>query len=263
VGRRSCEGDMSITDLDRDGVVHELRERYARGELTHGQLAELVTAALEALSRADLAAVMASGHASEREGFAPAVDATATDLARIEPQLAPDERIEWVGHPDPTKRFTRADAFLIPFSLLWGGFAFTFEAAAIAGGVVPAMLVGGVFSAIGAYMIAGRFAYKARLKRRTVYAVTNSRALTIVARRRGETVHATYLHAIPYLTTTVDSKGTGSVEFSDTANAPSARYANTGYWTYPGAGGNAFYDIHDPRAVADLIERLRTAPVTR
>ncbi len=34
--------------------------------------------------------------------------------------LLDDERIRWMGHPNPRHLFESNDLFLIPFSLLWG-----------------------------------------------------------------------------------------------------------------------------------------------
>jgi hypothetical protein len=45
----------------------------------------------------------------------------------IRSHLAPKERLLWNGHPTQGIVFRRADAFMIPFSLFWGGFAFFWE----------------------------------------------------------------------------------------------------------------------------------------
>ncbi|WP_146031840.1 hypothetical protein [Arthrobacter sp. AFG7.2] len=39
---------------------------------------------------------------------------------RIRPLLREGERLLWAGQPDPKVSFTGADAFLVPFSILWG-----------------------------------------------------------------------------------------------------------------------------------------------
>ena len=46
-------------------------------------------------------------------------------------ELLQGEKILWVGQPDPSVHFAKADAFLIPFSILWGGFALFWEGAAL------------------------------------------------------------------------------------------------------------------------------------
>ena len=58
----------------------------------------------------------------------------ATQLA---PYLLPNERLLWVGRPDPEVLFTPIDAFLVPFSIMWGGFAVFWEAGVISSGGPP------------------------------------------------------------------------------------------------------------------------------
>jgi len=41
---------------------------------------------------------------------------------RLAPYLLPDETVLWTGRPDPAKHLGAIDIFLVPFSLLWGGF---------------------------------------------------------------------------------------------------------------------------------------------
>ena len=38
-------------------------------------------------------------------------------------ELSPGETIQWTGRPNPTVIFHKEDWGLIPFGLLWGGFA--------------------------------------------------------------------------------------------------------------------------------------------
>src|SRR3954471_6987431 len=85
---------------------------------------------------------------------------------RAERLLRRGERLLWVGAPDPAVRFTAADGFLVPFSLMWGGFAIFWEAAAFAGGTPFFFKLWGIpFVLVGVYFIAGRFVVKARRKR--------------------------------------------------------------------------------------------------
>jgi hypothetical protein len=59
---------------------------------------------------------------------------------RIQPELLPDESIVWGGRPVSSVIFHKEDAFLIPFSLLWGGFAIFWEASVL--GLWATMAVG-------------------------------------------------------------------------------------------------------------------------
>jgi hypothetical protein len=168
-----------------------------------------------------------------------------------------------VGKPDPTRHFTSGDWYLIPFSLVFFAFAVFWVIGATATGG-PFGLFGLPFLAIGLYNLFGRFIYKANRKRRTVYAVTTRRVLEIVRGVRGETVRATYLRSIPNISTSAATDGHGSVEFV-AASPPYSQLANSGMEFFAqGRLGNgvSFYDIEDPRGVADLVERLRAADRT-
>ena len=55
------------------------------------------------------------------------IDAT-TELSD---ELESGEKLLWSGRPRQAIVFRSSDIFLIPFSLLWGGFAIFWEAAAL------------------------------------------------------------------------------------------------------------------------------------
>jgi hypothetical protein len=54
--------------------------------------------------------------------------------SQIKPELGNSERLLWAGRPRQGVLFRATDAFLIPFSLMWGGFAIFWESMAIAKG---------------------------------------------------------------------------------------------------------------------------------
>jgi hypothetical protein len=108
-------------------------------------------------------------------------------MQELRATLEPSETLLWSGFPAQGIRFSAQDAFLIPFSLVWGGFAIFWEAMALLD-TVPASsdaapiffpLFGLPFVAIGLYMIFGRFFADAFARARTIYAVTNQRVLIL------------------------------------------------------------------------------------
>jgi hypothetical protein len=220
--------------------LRELREEYAAGRLTLDEFAERVGSALR---EPDL-------------------------LQHADPfgeHLVHHERVLWLGRPDPRKHFSKSDRFAIPFSLMWGGFAIFWEAAVIAGGVGFFVIWGVPFVAIGLYMMIGRFIYKARLKRRTWFAVTNKRVLKLERRKSGDAVDALFIDAIPAVNHDVGSDGSGSVVFG-TGSRWQAEAANGGVPSFFLTNVDvplAFYDIPDAAHVAELVTELRQAPPER
>ncbi|MFN2527030.1 MAG: hypothetical protein ABR505_12345 [Actinomycetota bacterium] len=189
--------------------------------------------------------------------------------AVLSDELMKDERILWGGQPDPDRHFSAADVFLIPFSIMWGGFALFWEAGVLGlwgdsnGEEAPFFFVlwGIPFVFIGLYMMFGRFIYKARKKRRTFYVVTDRRVLSLVRSQRGDKIQAAFIETIPSVNKRIRTDGSGSITFGSSPSW-SDWYANTGLefmaWGWGGVGNTVvFYDVPDARQVAKLVNDLR------
>lgn len=189
------------------------------------------------------------------------MDQSSQDAA-LQPHLLRGERILWIGRPDSRRLFGFADVFLVPFSLMWGGFAIFWEAAVTgigskSGQSLPVFFVlwGIPFVLVGQYLIWGRFIYKRWDRQRTVYAVTNQRVLTL----RGETLQSTFLNQLPNVNQTVRRDGTGTLDFG---NLPFgyAFWANSGMdWLSRRSGAPAFHDIDNVTNVYRLVANARSA----
>jgi hypothetical protein len=93
-------------------------------------------------------------------------------------QLRPGERVLWEGRPDVRAYSLRGAWYLIPFSLLWGGFAIFWEATALTSRAGLFFTLWGIpFVLFGLYLIFGRLLVARREAMRTVYAVTDRRIL--------------------------------------------------------------------------------------
>jgi hypothetical protein len=256
---------MTITDAERDRAVRALREQYANGALTFEEFDEQLHDVLAARSRDQLRDLMPLGELLlDPPSLALDSSVSSSDLDRIDRHLSTGERAYWVGRPDARVHLSRGDLFLVPFSILWASFAIFWEATAIASGAPVLFPLWGVpFVLVGLYMVAGRFFFAANRRRRTLYAVTNQRVLSLVQGRRGETVGAVYLSAIPNISTSTRSHVRGDVVFGSSSSV-GGEWANKGLgWFTQGDNANAtfgFYEIEDARAVADLVERLRDQP---
>lgn len=173
-------------------------------------------------------------------------------------ELRPGERLLWVGQSDPSRMLTGRDAFLIPFSLVWGGFAIFWEVSVLTTGAPWFFgLFGAVFVLIGLHLIAGRFLVKRHRKRTEVYAVTDRRAFVTTGKNTRETdVHRTHR-------TVNRSGGHVSVEWDDRgslgslfrrSNFAAAQYANSGLDGIAGPRPFAFYDVADGRPLIQALD---------
>ncbi len=101
---------------------------------------------------------------------------------RMQRELASGERLLWSGRPRQGLRLRAGDALMIPFSLLWGGFAIFWETMALRTGPLFFALFGIPFVMIGLYMIVGRFFADSYQRGRTYYGLTDQRALILTAK---------------------------------------------------------------------------------
>ena len=188
----------------------------------------------------------------------------------VQSELIPGESVAWAGQPAPGVIFHKEDALLIPFSLMWGGFAIFWEA-----GVTGlwghaqlwsfGALWGVPFVLVGQYFIWGRFFYAAWLKKRTQYAVTNRRVL-VVQNGWKRQVASAYVDTLPTLIKEVSARGIGTLRFAEVQPMWS-RQGGWGAWNGLGIGGTpTFVDIPEVdsvyRLVSDLREKARTSKST-
>ena len=128
----------------------------------------------------------------------------------VQPFLEGGESLLWSGRPRSGIQLQAGDVVIIPFSLMWGGFAIYWETMAIRVHAPLVMKLFGLpFVAIGLFMILGRFFADAARRANTLYAVTSNRVF--IATGRGKTVASYPLAQIPGVTTTEGRDGFGSV----------------------------------------------------
>lgn len=170
----------------------------------------------------------------------------------IRRELGPGEQVLWSGRPKQGMLLRPADAFQIPFSLLWCGFAIFWESSVARTGNAFFMLWGIPFVAIGLYMVVGRFITEARLRSRTFYAVTAQRVL-IVSGLFSRTIKSLDIKGLSDMTLSEGSGGRGSIVFGP-EGALASMFGGASNW--PGSRQQVaprFDLIDDARGVYQII----------
>jgi hypothetical protein len=109
-----------------------------------------------------------------------------TSFVREPLPIPSDETVRWTGEPPTGFLWRSSDLVLLPFSLVWTGFALFWESMVITAGAPLVMALFGVpFVLLGVYLVAGRFVWDANLRARTRYAVTDRAAYIVVSGFRG------------------------------------------------------------------------------
>lgn len=98
---------------------------------------------------------------------------------KVQAETVRGEKILWAGQPAQGIIFRKSDAFIIPFSLFWAGFAFFWEASVLAKGITFFAIFGIPFVLIGIHMLIGRFFTDMWRRRKTFYGLTNERMIIL------------------------------------------------------------------------------------
>lgn len=169
--------------------------------------------------------------------------------------LLRDERILWQGKPNIRDYVFRGAWYLIPFSLLWGGFAIFWEIGVLTAPRAPVFfaILGIPFVLFGLYLMVGRFFVASREAINTSYAITDRRVLIIGGAFR-RTFTAIEVTQLPEMQLDQGRNGRGSITFG---SSPSLRMPPG--WPTMGAyrQAAAFHAIDDVRQVFDTLQRAR------
>jgi hypothetical protein len=178
-----------------------------------------------------------------------------TEMSDLNERLLPGERILWSGRPAQGLLLTGRDTFLIPFSLLWGGFAVFWETMVLTQQKAPGFfaLWGIPFVLIALYLVAGRFLLDAWIRSGMFYALTDKR---ILISRSGPFAKFTAmsLDRLPEATISNNAGGRGTIRFGDPAPIWGRRNSFAS-WTPSLDPTPQFIAIEDARSVFDQVQR--------
>lgn len=173
----------------------------------------------------------------------------------INKELLPGEKVLWSGRPQQGIVFRKMDALLIPFSLFWGGFAIFWEVNALlilTETTDPIALVfplfGIPFVLIGLYIIFGRFMVDAKARSKTIYGLTNKRAI-VVSGLFSKKVKSVDLNRLSDVSLNEKSDGLGTVLLG-----PESPFSNLMYFPFITTNQTPQFElIENPRSVYSLI----------
>ncbi|MEE4349001.1 MAG: hypothetical protein V2J26_02125 [Pacificimonas sp.] len=168
------------------------------------------------------------------------------------------EITQWAGRPCQGFAFTAFDVFLVPFSFLWAGFAGMWNLLVwfADGGETPFAFgaFGLPFLIVGAYVSVGRLFHDRWLRKNTIYAVTNKRALAITKSVFGTKTKVVRLENAS-VSASISRNGRGTLTFGD---APAFDFTGFSYWLPSTGPGLKFFRVEEARALEELIARLQS-----
>jgi len=176
---------------------------------------------------------------------------------QVRPELGRGERLLWSGMPSQGLVLRPSDALMVPFSLLWGGFAIFWEYSVVTSKGAPVFftLWGVPFVLVGLYMIFGRFFVDSYLRARTYYGVTDQRVI-ILSGLASREVKSIALQGLNDISLNERSDGSGSITFGP-SNPMYAMWSGT---AWPGTAKKiapAFEPIAEARRVYNIIREAQ------
>jgi len=132
--------------------------------------------------------------------------------------LNSNERLLWTGKPKGGILFRNSDTFLIPFSLLWAGFAVFWETSAITTNTPLLFKLWGIpFVLVGLYVTIGRFFIDAQRRAKTKYGITEDRII-IKSGIFSQEIKSLNIKTLSDITLTQKNDNSGTITLGPTAD---------------------------------------------
>jgi hypothetical protein len=174
----------------------------------------------------------------------------------IRRRLRPGERILWSGRPNLNAYAMRGVWYLLPFSIVWLGFAIFWELGVISSRApFPFALFGIPFVGMGVYMVFGRLIVATREAERATYAVTDQRVILITGAFQPAIVEMD-LADLPPVQLAEAGSGVGTITFG-----PAMGYRVPPGWPTMGQAlrPTAFESIPDAATAYRILQDARSA----
>lgn len=152
--------------------------------------------------------------------------------------LDKDENLLWTGKPRAGIIFRLSDIFVIPFSVLWCGFAIFWVVGASKGSVVFA-LFGVPFVIAGLIFVFGRFIIDAKQRENITYGLTENRVL-IKSGFLSRNIRSLNIKTLSDIELIEKNDGTGTILFGP--KSPFSTFESSMNW-WPGIDSNAQIDL--------------------
>lgn len=157
--------------------------------------------------------------------------------SELRPHLEIDENLLWTGKPKSGIIFRQADIFLIPFSILWCGFAIFWVIMASQAGIFA--LFGIPFVIVGLIFVFGRFIIDSKQRENTTYGLTEDRII-IKSGITSKNVKSLNIRTLSDIEYSEKSDGSGTITFGP--KNPMMIWGNGMNW-WPGMKTNPQLDM--------------------
>jgi hypothetical protein len=175
--------------------------------------------------------------------------------SEIGQHLGSGERLLWSGRPQQGLRFQASDSYLIPFSVLWCGFAIFWESSVLLSKAPVFFQLWGIpFVLVGLYLVFGRFFMDAKIRAGTEYALTNERILILSGWRRRST-RSVLLRSLSEIDLKEEADGRGTIIVGP--HDPRSARLSAGWPRVSGSGAPTLDSIENVKSVYELIRRAQ------
>ncbi len=183
-------------------------------------------------------------------------------MTEVQVELYPGEQLLWTGATTRFPLFTRSDAVLIPFIMLWFAIViFMASGSILRGGPVFPKLISGLFVVFGLYAVFGRFVVRWLTLRSTVYAVTDRRVVVTSSVFGSRREQSSYLRDLPPPIVLGNEGPAATIRFGDSNLVEDLR--NQGVIGWLPAKNQilpVLVEVTDARTVRDLIANAQARP---